>query len=484
MDSTPAPGIPVIAVDDEPGVLRAFETMLRLGGITDVTCCSDSRHVLSMLESRDRAVVLLDLTMPHLSGEELLPGIRKDFPEVAVIVVTGSNDVKTALRCMKGGAVDYMVKPVERNRLCSGVARAAELIHLRHENKSLRQAKPTRPAKEAQALEGIVARGRQMRAALHQAEALAASPRPILITGEPGVGKRTLARAMHELSGRLGGFASLDVKGMDQTAFCETVFGRVDEGAARAQLSHSGLLTDIGDGTLFLHGIRDLDRPSQARLLRLVQEREYVPMGSYQAVHTDVRVIVAAGPELAEHVQRGEFRKDLYLRLRAYHIDMPPLRERVDDIPALTERFIAEAARALDKEPPAAAPGLLPALYAYDFPGNIAELEQVLFAAVEAHRFGPLTADAFLACTRDSYAEQDPESEPERVPFGLSDAFPTLKDATSFLIAEALRRSRGNQSAAARLLGISAPALNKRLKRLRERHARGTDAQEELTQSE
>ncbi|MCP4641927.1 MAG: sigma-54-dependent Fis family transcriptional regulator [bacterium] len=455
----------VLAVDDEREPLLVSEVALRFAGIRDVICCEDSRKVLGILASRSIGAVLLDIWMPHISGEELLQQIRQEYPEIPVIILTGANDADTAVRCMTAGAFDYMVKPVEESRLVSGVRRALELRALQLENAQLRERMLSGDLNHPEAFAGIVTSDPRMRTVLQYVETAATTGKPILITGETGVGKELIAKAVHSVSGLQGPFVAVNVAGVDDSVFSDTLFGHVRGAFTGANGARPGLIERAAGGTLFLDEIGDLSNASQVKLLRLLQEGEYMPLGSDTARRSEARVIVATNRDLAVLQEEGAFRKDLYYRLQTHHVAIPPLRERLGDVPLLVDRLLGIAATTLGKKKPTQPPELAVLLSAYHFPGNIRELEAMVFEAVSRHTGGVLSTGVF----RDRLGEDTRRGpvqgdDPEDSLLMMGDRFPTLREAGEALVDEAMRRAKSNQTVAARLLGISRPALNKRLR--------------------
>ncbi|MCC6486958.1 MAG: sigma-54-dependent Fis family transcriptional regulator, partial [Candidatus Hydrogenedentes bacterium] len=335
------PVLPVLMVDDEEAILASYTTLLRLGGVDNLVTCSDSRRVIPLLQEGGAAMVLLDLQMPHVSGTNLLPQIVQEFPGLPVIVVTGTDRVDTAVQCMKAGAFDFITKPVERDRLLTTVAQALSFSELRSENRLLQESLLEDTLKCPQAFARIVTGNPAMHAIFRCVEAIAPSSQSILITGETGVGKELLARAVHDASGRPGQFVAVNVAGVEESVFSDTLFGHVRGAFTGADTARGGLVERAAHGTLFLDEIGDLGPVLQTRLLRLIQEHEYFPLGSDVAAKTDARIVVATNLDLDTLQRSGAFRKDLYYRLSTHRIAIPPLRERLDDVPLLLGQFLA-----------------------------------------------------------------------------------------------------------------------------------------------
>ena len=460
------PRNPILIVDDEYYILLNLSGMLKAHGIDNVVTCQDSREVMQILADREVAVLLLDLTMPHVSGQDLLPGIREQFPEIPVIVITGTAEVETAVECMKLGVFDYLVKAIEESKLLATVRRAIELRELRDENISLRDHLFRGSFEQPRALGDIVVRDDKMKAVLLYVESIARSEQTTLVSGETGAGKEVVARAIHTLSGRKGQFVAVNVAGLDDTMFSDTLFGHLKGAYTGAGGDRKGMIGSAAGGTLFLDEIGDLTNKSQVSLLRLLESREYYPLGSDLARRTDARIIVATNRDLRQAVLDGAFRKDLYYRLQTHNVHVPALRERPEDLEPLFEHFLAQACREYHKELPAVSREVWALLTRYSFPGNIRELRSMVFDAVSRSSEGALGAESFAQVMHDNEL-LDPEPGPG-APLGIRGAFPTLKEATGFLVDEALRRTEGNQAQAARLLGISPPALSRRLSRTKD----------------
>lgn len=470
MKPTIFPELPVLVIDDEEQALELCQMALKVHGITNVLLCQDSRRVSEHFAEKEIGIVLLDLTMPEVTGEKLLGQIAQEHPEVPVIIVTGANDVGTAVRCMKEGAFDYMVKPLEESRLATTVERAIELRELRRENSLLKQRVLTNTLEHPEAFAETVTNNRDMLAVFQYVEAIAPSSQPVLVTGETGVGKELIAGSIHRLSGRDGPFVPVNVAGLDDNLFSDTLFGHVKGAFTGADTAREGLVEGAAGGTLFLDEIGDLSLASQVKLLRLLQEREYMPLGSNLLKRSNARIIVATNRDLHARSGSGEFRKDLYYRLHTHHIEVPPLRERLDDLPLLLEHLLERAAEAAGKDKPTPPRELVDLLATFHFPGNIRELESMVLDAVSNHRSGVLSMDFFKARiteTRSTTATSPPGKKQEAGDslFSSFERLPTVQEATEDLIAEAIRRSNGNQTIAAQLLGITRGALNKRLTR-------------------
>ena len=468
----------VLLVDDDRNFLLGASSIRRKGGIAMVQVMEDGRDVLSLLEKNSAAVVVLDLNMPDVSGRELLSGIKAKYPDVSVIILTGMDDLDTAVECMKGGAFDYLVKPVEEIRFLSSIRKAVQLRQLHEELFTLKERILSDSPVHRQAFSEIITRSPRMENLFRYAEAVAVSDQPVLVTGETGVGKELMAKALHSLSQRQGEFVAVSVAGLDDQMFSDTLFGHEKGAFTGAERTREGLIQKAEGGTLFLDEIGDLPGPSQVKLLRLLQEREYYPLGSDRPKRSSARVLVATNRDLVEEQENGRFRKDLFYRLKFHHIRIPSLRERPEDIPFLLDHFLWQAARSLGRKKPTYPPELVTLLKNYHFPGNIRELEGMVHDAVARHDSGVLSAETFresIGISGNETAETEGVIMDQGPEFLIDPAkpFPTLKKMEECMILEAMRRAEGNQRIAAEILGVTRQALNKRLVRAKKDPAEG-----------
>lgn len=455
----------ILVVDDDVAELRSVARTLRSGGLDNVIHTHDSREVMGLLAAHDVAVLLLDLAMPHVSGEEILRQSLEEYPQIPVIIVTGFNDIDTAVRCIRSGAFDYMVKPVEKSRMISGVRRAVELHQLRLENTLLRKRMLSEELERPEAFAEIVTGNPQMRTLFRYVETVSTTQRPVLITGETGTGKELFARAVHALSGVRGEFVAVNIAGLDDNVLADTLFGHTRGAFTDAHEARKGLIEQAAGGTFFLDEIGDLSIASQVKLLRLLQEREYFPLGSDLPKRSDARILLATNRDLDAMLDSGEFRKDLFFRLQTHRIEVPPLRERLDDVPLLVDHFLGKAAGVLGRRKPTPPRELLDLLGAYHYPGNVRELEALVFDAVSKHTAGVLSLEVFRAHVQKRAKCGGPAAPRPEETIVFPATFPSLQDVRRVQVAEALRRANGNQAIAAEMLGISRTALNKWLKR-------------------
>jgi DNA-binding NtrC family response regulator len=311
----------------------------------------------------------------------------------------------------------------------------------------------------------IVSQSEKMRSVFQYIEALVCSSEPVLVTGESGVGKELIARAIHDISQPQGPWVPVNVAGLDDNVFSDTLFGHVKGAFTGADRARPGMIEKAAGGTLFLDEIGDLSPASQIKLLRLLQEKEFIRLGSDTVQTLNARIVVATNVKLKKS---AGFRKDLFFRLCTHHIEVPPLRERPEDIALLLNFFLEEAGREMNKKKPTPPPELSLLLSNYPFPGNVRELRAMVFNAVSVHKGRMLSMDLFKKAMGLPRMEADLNEDlfEESPLLTFHESLPTLKQAAELLVREAIDRTNGNQSMAARLLGVTQPALSGRLKKL------------------
>jgi DNA-binding NtrC family response regulator len=457
----------VLLVGDDPQTLEQNRLQFLDAGINPVFLLADSRATLPFLEQNNVSLVVLDMT-PALNGTGLLLRICRDYPNIMVIVETASPDVEIAVNCMKSGAVDYIVRPVEPGRLVLAVENALNSIPSKQETSSLKEYLLNDRLEHAEAFTEIKTNCRKMRSIFQYTEVVACSPQPVLITGETGVGKELFAHAIHKISKVRGQFVSINVAGLDDAMFSDTLFGHKKGAFTGADQYRDGLVSKAALGTLFLDEIGDLNELSQVKLLRLLQEREYYPVGADQVKSCSARIVMATNVNLQERIKEGRFRRDLYYRLCTHQIHIPPLRERREDIALLLDSFVEESVLRFGRDIPAVSPELIQALAEYNFPGNVRELQARVSDAVARHEGGMLALDDFPGI---SAAASQHYPVPSAVPtvatagiYSLFGRLPTFREIEDYLIVEALKVSEGNYAVAASILGVTRQTISKRLK--------------------
>ena len=405
--------------------------------------------------------------MREVSGAEILQALTAEHPQIPVIVMTAMGDVETAVECMRQGAFDFLTKPVDPNRLVASVRKALQVSELGQQNRKLRDYLLADTLGNPDAFAGIVTTSKKMRGIFQYIEAIASSRLPVLITGETGVGKELLARAVHEVSGVPGPFISLNAAGLDDFMFSDTLFGHKKGAFTGADSKRDGLIAAAAGGTLFLDEIGDLNLASQIKLLRLLQEREYCRIGSDLLLKSDARIVAASNMDFAALRSAGSFRNDLYFRLCAHEFRVPPLRERLEDVGPLIDYFAHGIAKLQEKPAPAVPHRVAAALEQYSFPGNVRELYNMVHHAVTCNDGAPLSLQDFPGIAAAPARAPQPV-DCENPLYNLFGKFPTVLQVEEYLIAEAMKLTGGNQTQAAELLGLARPTLNKRLKQERQ----------------
>jgi DNA-binding NtrC family response regulator len=456
------PPDPILLVDDDRIFLESLQFQMKSCEIDHILGADDPRRVMGILERREVELVLLDLVMPHISGEELLRKIRERFPEIPVILVTGVEELDTAVRCMRHGAFDYLPKPLDENRLVYAIRRAVEHRKLRKEIDCLQgQAQGGREVnlKNPEAFANIVTRSPAMFRLFETVESISRTGEPVLLTGETGAGKSLLAEAVHQCSRRTGELVHLKIAGLSDAEFSEALFGPPNHGGA----GEAGLIQKARGGTLFLDGIADLSMESQAKLLHLIQDAEYPPAAANRGQRNDIRVVAATHEDVRARMDEGLFRRDLYYRLRSHVLYLPPLRDRPHDLKPLVRHFVEKARRSLGRPKLAVSPGVYAMLQNHPFLGNVRELESLVHDVVAREPSRTLRVEAFAA-----KLENRPKNQKLREyclregnPFSQLQNLPNARDCQMMLVAEALRRAKGNKAMAARLVGLTRQTLGK-----------------------
>lgn len=456
----------ILLVDDEQSELEAYSLLLTTMGIGRVHTENDSRNVLAAISKLQAPIVFLDLNMPFMTGQDVLKQLREHYPQVPVIIITANSEIETAVECLRLGAHDYLVKPIDLKMFSSSLRNALQINLLRNEVMSLKGISFATEAPRHQAFNRIITRNPLMLSLFAYIESIADSGMPLLILGETGSGKELIAEATHEISGCQGEYVVVDVSGLDDTLFSDALFGHVKGAYTGAENIRSGLIEKAAGGTLFLDEIGDLSELSQVKLLRLLQEGIYYPLGSDRPKQCHARIITAANKDLTSLVgQKEGIRMDLYYRLSTHLIRIPPLRERREDIPALVAYLARQAAGSMKKQTPVIDDRAMALLMSHPFWGNIRELKAYITDAVARTESGRIEEGQIserLHGATSTGSTQPFASDSLSQLFGH---FPTLDELVEFAVLESLSLSENNQSQAAKMLGVSRQALNKRLKK-------------------
>ncbi|KAA0895426.1 sigma-54-dependent transcriptional regulator [Oryzomonas rubra] len=459
----------VLFVDDNADFLEEIRFVLLSNSICEMVTLTDSSQVLAELDKGIYSALFLDWIMPGVSGADLLPVIAQKYPTIPVIIMTGVSDVDTVVSCMKQGAMDYITKPLDSSRLISSINNAFKILELSNQNQQLQNYLLGDPLAQPDTFKDILTRSDKMQSIFKLVETIAPSRYPVLITGETGVGKELIARAIHKASGQQGSFTPLNVAGLDAHMFEDTLFGHKKGAFTGANELRQGLIAKAQGGTLFLDEIGDLAPESQIKLLRLLQENEYYRLGSDVLLKSDARIIVASNRDFKKLVAEGTFREDLYHRICYHKLHIPPLRERREDIMPLVNHYINMAAKAMGKRAPRIAAELRWLLEEYEYPGNVRELINKVGSAVVVNKTGLLVQSDFPDLAVRSRTMIDAGTKVANSQFSLHVVFPTfpsMGQIEKLMFEEALKVTGGKKGPAADLLGVCRQTVQKKLSEL------------------
>jgi two-component system NtrC family response regulator len=447
----------ILIVDDDASQRSQLAGFLRDLG-AEVAEAADGREALDLLPRIGPDVVITDLRMPKMDGRELLREIRQINPEIGVIVVTAYGTVEDAVACLKNGASDYLMKPLDLDEVEHLVRRELERRHLERENRELR-----RRLGALESVEGIITAGGEMAEVLSRVKRVSTSSASVLILGETGTGKELVARTIHAAGPRTARpFVAVNASALSPTLLESELFGHEKGAFTGADRSRTGRFEAAADGTLFLDEIGDLPSEVQIKLLRVLQDKTIERVGSSRPVPVDVRLIAATHRDLPREIEENRFREDLYYRLAVVTIEIPPLRRRRSDIPLLVEHFMEKNAETVPEGPNTVSREAMDLLVRYDYPGNVRELENVVQQAMVLARGEQITTDDLPPAVLGAAAER-------ATPLDSEESLPARVALLEKLaIEEALAAESGNQSKAARRLGISERALRYKLAKFRE----------------
>jgi len=441
---------PILVVDDEEVMCESMAAWLREDGYR-VNTAPNGQQALELAQATDYAICFVDLKMPGgMDGIETMMEIHRVRPEASVIIITAYATVDTAIQAMKEGAQEYIVKPCNPQEISMLVARILKLKKLQSENAILRK-KLTRQYRH----HDIITKNPRMEEILALTQDISSLRSTVLIRGESGTGKELVARAVHCSGSRAEKpFVAVSCAALTETLLESELFGYEKGAFTGANGQAKGKFELADGGTIFLDEIGDISPKLQADLLRVLQERRFYRVGGGQEVEVDVRIIAATNKNLAEEVQQGRFREDLYYRLNVIEIRLPALRERREDIPLLAEHFVHRISTELGKDISGISAGALKLLIAYDWPGNVRELENVIERAIVTCRNGMLEEQDFSWLQRSSGTSQNWE---------VPDV--SLDELERRAIIIALERKHGNVKEASLALGIDRSTLYDKLKR-------------------
>ncbi|MBM4334639.1 MAG: sigma-54-dependent Fis family transcriptional regulator [Deltaproteobacteria bacterium] len=448
----------ILVVDDETSMQEFLGILLQRDG-HETTTCGSADQALVALESDDWDLVISDVRMPGMSGLELLDRVRELSPETTVILITAHGTTESAVEAMKHGAYDYLTKPCSVDEIRLVVDKALEKRELAHENQRLRL-----QLRDQSAIPTIVGKTARMQEIFGLVRQIAPTRANILITGESGTGKELIARAIHNLSERRdAAFVAVNCGAIPENLLESELFGHVKGSFTGASANKPGLFEVANGGTIFLDEIGDMDLSLQVKVLRAIQQRAFQRVGGTSEVHVDVRIVCSTNRRLEQEVREGRFREDLFYRLNVIEISLPPLRERIEDLPQLIHHFMEKFSAELGKDVRELEPEVLPALEAYAFPGNVRELENIVERAVTLARTSRITLECLPESVRRPVAAQGPD---KRIPEAGVSLDALLAAYETSLIQEALQRCGGVKKRAASLLGVTFRSLRYRLEKL------------------
>src|ERR1043165_4436797 len=452
----------VLIIDDERPVLMTVEALLKRRGY-DVDAAATASHGLKLLKSSSPSLVLLDLQLPDGHGLEMLDRIKTELPEAQVIILTAHDSLHNAIESIKRGAYHFISKPYAPEELLSLVEKALEKQFLLREAEDLREKTEQleRRLEMAEARPTLIFKSKLMHEIEELINAMAPSDANALIVGESGVGKEVIANAIHARSRRAGKpMVKLNCAAFPQTMIEGELFGYMKGAFTGAMKDFPGMIAAADGGTLFLDEISDMPAELQTRFLRVLQEREYRPLGSTQTMKADFRAIASSNRPVPQALAENRLRSDLYYRLNTFQIEVPPLRKRKQDIPPLIATFVKQFAQQLGKSEPDISPEAFQKLLDYSWPGNVRELQNAIEYAVVLARRGMIDVKELPAEIQLPAALQ--QTERAALP---RTGVQSLDDVERTTIIQALAECHGNKKQAAALLGIQRPTLYNKMKR-------------------
>jgi len=448
----------VLVVDDNLAILNFLNVFLLQSGGFEPKTLQDSRDAFDLLKKEKFDVLLLDMDMPHVSGLDILKYINENNINIVTIVLTGVEDVDLAISAMKCGTFDYMLKPIDEEKLL-------DTIHNALKNVQLEQIKPGETGiasrddlKHKRIFENIITNNEEMIRIFRYVEKFAVTDNSVLIWGESGSGKELIAKAIHEISKRKDKqFIAVNAGTFAHELFSSEFFGHEKGAFTGADKDKTGFIEEANGGTLFLDEIGELSLPIQVKLLRVLQEEEFYKLGSTKNIKVDVRIIAATNKNLFDEIQNGNFRKDLFFRLNINSINLPPLRERLEDIPLLANFFLGKFNEKYQKNVKKICPSLMNCLKNYPFPGNVRELMNIINSAII------IETGTELRRTSLPHFFHTQQCCDEELNNGLKPS--SLQEIEKGHIRKVLNYTGGNRTKAADILGISRVNLHAKIKK-------------------
>ncbi len=438
----------ILIIDDEKNIREGLSAALELDGYS-VKLAANGAEGLALIEKGDIDLVITDLRMPGISGEEVLAKVRGESPGIPVIVLTGHGSIDTAVDAMRNGAYDFLTKPLSLDRLSLIVKRALAGRELEIRHSSLQQELDAKAS-----FESIIGKSTEMQRIFQMVRKAADAKASVLITGESGTGKELIANALHNLSPRKDNpFIKVHCAALSETLLESELFGHEKGAFTGAASRKRGRFELANTGSIFLDEIGEINQNVQIKILRVLQDKRFERVGGEETLEVDVRVIAATNRNLVEEIAQGRFREDLFYRLNVVHIQVPPLRDRKDDIPLMLNAFLDEFNRENNKSITGFDSRSRSALYKYDWPGNIRQLRNCVESAVVMCSGNEITLEDLPPTVRGAA-----ESNVIQVPMGV-----TMAEAEKIIIQQNLASNQGNKTKTADILGIGRKTLHRKL---------------------
>lgn len=447
----------LVVDDDEPHAQAVAESLERVG--YDCTVASNGRDALRVIEEQPFDIVLTDLIMDGVGGLEVLDKAKRELPDAEVVILTGHSTIKTAVAAMQAGATTYLTKPLDIGELRTVADKASQSQRLARSNQELQ-----RQLNERFGFEGVIGNSPLMHSIVSKLRQIAPTNATVLITGESGTGKELVAKAIHNNSARRSKpFVPLNCAALSENILESELFGHVRGAFTGAERERKGWFEHANGGTLFLDEVGDIPLPTQVKLLRVLESGEIVRVGTNEPIRVNVRLVSATNRELTEMVAKGDFRQDLYHRLKVVSIKLPPLRSKREDIPLLLDSFLKEFAAAHGRVVPTVTPAVRKALMSYSWPGNVRELRNTVESMLVIDSDGVLDVDDLTEELEGFVSPSQESAKGGSLPL----LGRPLEEVERYYIAETLKLTEGNREEAARMLGIGERTLYRKIKEYR-----------------
>ncbi len=441
----------VLIVDDEKNIREGLGKALEMEGY-NIFLAENGKKGLDMVHTKEMDLVIADLKMPELSGEELLKKVSSSFPTIPVIILTGHGTIESAVNAMRDGAYDFLTKPVNLDRLALLVKRALSNRHLILEHRALQD--EVEKNRSRQKYTSIIGKSAKMKQVIDIIDQVAETKASVMITGESGVGKELIADSLHNLSDRKDKpFIKVHCAALAESLLESELFGHEKGSFTGAIGRKRGRFELAHTGTIFLDEIGEINPNVQIKILRVLQEKAFERVGGEETVHVDVRVVAATNKDLTKEIEAGNFREDLFYRLNVVNVHIPPLRERKEDIPLLAASFLKEFALENNRNVEGIDPKALHLLYSYSWPGNIRELRNSIESAVVLCKGHIITENDLPPAVRSG-----PDENHIKIQLGTS-----LSAAEKQIIQSTLAFQNGNKSKTAEVLGIGRKTLHRKI---------------------